>query len=104
MSAEWFEAIMLVCFGISWPVAIYKTWRTQRTDGKSLWFLVLVFIGYLAGILAKVVRADGWPESVTGLYVLNAMFVAADMVLYRRYSSRRGPVSAAAAGKGLSDV
>lgn len=94
MLAEWtaaaqgFEAAMLICFGVSWPVAIFKTWRTRRTEGKSLAFLVLVFLGYLAGVTSKFLRAaatSGTPEPVTALYALNAVFVAVDLALCLRF-------------------
>jgi len=98
MPAEWapaaqgFEAAMLICFGISWPVAILKTWRTRRTEGKSLAFLTLVFVGYLAGVTSKFLRAadGGAPvEPVTALYAMNAFFVAVDLALYLHFRPRR---------------
>jgi hypothetical protein len=88
---QFLEGGMLVCFGVSWPVSILKTLRTRRTEGKSLGFLVLIFVGYLCGIAAKVFRgfaANGCPESVTVLYALNAVFVATDIVLYLRFRAR----------------
>ena len=89
--AQLFEAGMLVCFGFSWPVAIVKTLRAKRVAGKSFWFLVLVFVGYLCGIAAKLAfaRASGEPLPwVTLLYALNAAMVATDAALYRHYSRR----------------
>jgi len=90
-TAQFFEAGMLVCFGISWPVAILKSLRTRRTEGKSLLFLGLVCIGYIAGTASKFFKAAGaWAalEPVTALYVLNAFMVAFDMILYYRYRPR----------------
>ena len=94
VSAQWFEAVMMLCFGASWPAAIYKTLRTRRTEGKSLLFLTLVLIGYLAGILAKFVTAIEqwtWPNWVTILYAINAGMVAFDMYLYHRFRPRQKP-------------
>jgi lipopolysaccharide export LptBFGC system permease protein LptF len=88
MSAQFFEGAMLICFGVSWPVAILKTLRTRRTEGKSLAFLVLILVGYLSGIVAKFVRASGgWGnlEAVTTLYALNAIFVATDIFLFLHF-------------------
>jgi len=88
MSAQFFEGAMLICFGVSWPVAILKTLRTRRTEGKSLAFLALIFVGYLSGTAAKFVRAAGaWQtlEAVTALYALNAILVAADILLFLRF-------------------
>ena len=78
------EAGMLVCFGISWPVDILRTWRTRRTEGKSSAFMSLVLTGYLLGMTAKFVRAAQSgepPERVTALYILNAVFIVADIIL-----------------------
>jgi hypothetical protein len=87
------EAVMLVCFGISWPASILKTWRAKTVAGKSLLFLSMIFSGYLAGIGAKLFRAlaEGtWPELVTVLYVINACLVGTDILLYLKYSRLDG--------------
>ena len=42
-----FEALMLICFGASWPFAIIKTIRAKNPAGKSYLFSVLVIIGYM---------------------------------------------------------
>ena len=76
-----FEITMLVCFGAAWPVSIYKSLRTRAVAGKSLFFLLIVFVGYVAGILHKIVfRYD----LVIFLYALNALMVGIDIVLYLR--------------------
>jgi hypothetical protein len=89
--AQLFEAVMLICFGVSWPVAIYKTLRTRHVHGKSLLFLVLIFIGYLAGIAAKFItaaQAGTWPTWVTWLYAFNALMVAIEIRLYHKFRPR----------------
>ena len=48
-----FEAVMLICFGFSWPFAIIKTVKVKNPTGKSYIFLALVIIGYAAGCLYK---------------------------------------------------
>lgn len=76
-----FEAVMLICFGAAWPASIYKSYISRTTAGKSLIFLVIVFIGYLAGITHKVLfDLDG----VMLLYILNSVMVFADIMLYCR--------------------
>lgn len=100
--AQILEAIMMICFGASWPMAIYKTVRTRSVGGKSLTFLILILIGYLSGIAAKIVLAafaNSWPNWVTILYALNAAMVAVEIMLYRKYCSR--PASASI-GESLS--
>ena len=88
ISAEWFEALMLICFGVSWPVSIIKTIRVRRVEGKSLLFLLLVLLGYVAGIIAKLLYASAHHEPVqlvTALYALNGVMVLVDMVLYMKF-------------------
>lgn len=86
MYAEVFEAVMLVCFGCSWPVLIAKTLRVRKVHGQSPVFLLLVLIGYLSGIAAKLILAGGGvPSWVTLLYAFNAINVAVAIVLYFRF-------------------
>ncbi|MFP4054056.1 MAG: hypothetical protein ACLFV7_09350 [Phycisphaerae bacterium] len=95
--AQLFEGAMLICFGLGWPVAILKTLRVKRVEGKSLPFLVLIFCGYLAGIVSKLFRmqAESYLEPVTALYALNAVMVGIEVLLYMRYRPR----TAAALGR-----
>lgn len=80
------EAVMLVCFGVSWPLSIYRTYRVKNPVGKSIAFLWLIIIGYLAGILNKIFGRMDW---VVYLYALNAAMVATDLVLVYYYRARR---------------
>jgi lipopolysaccharide export LptBFGC system permease protein LptF len=86
--APYFEAMMMICFGISWPVAIAKTLRTRNVAGMSLFFLVVVELGYLAGILSKLLGRLDW---VVALYIMNFLFVATEITLYLRYSKPDRP-------------
>lgn len=88
--ASYFEAGMLICFGVGWPVSIFKTLRTKHVSGKSLGFLILIFIGYVSGIGAKIARAAGGEglDWVIALYALNGLMVAIEIVLYAKYSPR----------------
>jgi hypothetical protein len=79
-----FEILMLVCFGASWPFSIEKTLRTKKVDGKSPLFLAIVCIGYLCGIVHKLVYSLDW---VLALYVVNLALVFADFLLYYRYKT-----------------
>lgn len=85
MFAKILEATMLIMFGISWPFNLIKSIRTGSTKGKSLLFLVLIDIGYVAGITSKffsttfVWRTDWW---VFAIYVINFCFVSADLAMY----------------------
>lgn len=77
-----FEIGMLVCFGASWPFAVYKTWKTRSSKGKSLVFLWLVVIGYISGILHKIYYHY---DQVVWLYAFNALLVSSDLALSYRY-------------------
>jgi hypothetical protein len=82
-----FEILMLVCFGAAWPVSIYKSYTSGRTEGKSGWFLIIVLVGYLAGIIHKLFYSF---DPVIYLYGLNGLMVAADLTLFIRNSRRSG--------------
>lgn len=77
-----FEALMLICFGISWPIAAYKTYRMKRVEGKSLTFSFLILLGYIFGIIHKIFFNCDW---VLCIYVLNTIFVLLDIGLHLRY-------------------
>ena len=76
-----FEIAMLVCFGAAWPVSIYKSLKTRAVAGKSLFFLIIVLVGYVAGVLHKLIFHY---DLVIFLYLLNAVMVSLDIVLYLR--------------------
>ena len=76
-----FEFMMLVCFGASWPFSIAKSIRSKSTKGKSLVFLNLVMIGYVFGIVHKMLYNFNW---VTWAYVALLAMVVTDLVLYWR--------------------
>ena len=87
--AEILEVIMIVSFGASWPLNVIKSYKARTTKGKSLAFLLLIFFGYIAGIVAKLVNADFMAEIakkwyVLFFYVLNFLMVGADILLYVR--------------------
>ena len=86
---EILEVIMLVSFGASWPLNVIKSYKARSTKGKSLAFLCLIFFGYIAGILSKLLNesymmslASKW--YVLFFYVLNLIMVGTDLCLYAR--------------------
>ncbi len=80
------ESIMLVCFGISWPVSVYKSWKSKSTKGKSLVFIFAIIVGYVAGITGKII--GGQLNYVLALYLINLTFVTVDLALYFVNKSR----------------
>ncbi|MBQ8291576.1 MAG: hypothetical protein IJX88_03600 [Clostridia bacterium] len=74
------ESLMLVCFGISWPISVYKSATSRSTKGKSVAFTLAIILGYIAGIAGKIV--GGNVNYVLALYIVNLLFVSVDLVLY----------------------
>ena len=80
--AELLEALMVISFGISWPINIIKSYTSQSTKGKSLLFVLFILFGYVCGILSKLL--SGQFTYVFAFYVLNFLMVLADLFLYFR--------------------
>lgn len=81
--AELFEIIMLLCFGFSWPVNVLKSYKARTTKGKSLLFLLLIFVGYIFGTTSKLL-AGSFKWYVLFFYILNFIIVGFDVLLYIR--------------------
>jgi hypothetical protein len=87
-----FEALMIVCFGLSWPISIYRSYKSRTAKGKSLFFEVFLWLGYIFGIARKCLQfSDG--TDLTWLfylgwafYFLNIAEITIDMILYFRNS------------------
>ena len=87
--SEILEIVMIVSFGISWPMNLMKSFKARTTKGKSLPFLLLIFFGYIAGIASKLTSATCLADFsekwyVLFFYVLNFLMVGGDLVLYIR--------------------
>lgn len=83
---SFYEIGMLVCFGASWPFAVWKTYKSKSVKGKSMRFLLLIILGYILGMLHKVFYN---PDIVIWLYLLNGILVSADAVLYLKYKDNK---------------
>ena len=79
---EILEAGMLFCFGFAWPFNIYRSYKARSNTGKSLLFLIVIWAGYLLGILYKAFSPDH--DFILWLYVINIAMVSIDIVLYYR--------------------
>lgn len=87
--SELMEIIMVVSFGVSWPMNVIKSYKSRTAKGKSLGFLCLIFFGYIAGIISKLVNeaymaAFGQKWYVLVFYILNLLMVGTDLILYFR--------------------
>ena len=74
------EFIMLACFGLSWPISVYKSITSKSAKGKSCVFMVAIIIGYIAGIVGKIY--SGQINFVLALYCFNLLMVLIDFVLF----------------------
>ncbi len=79
--SEVFEILMIVSFGISWPINVMKSIRTKSTKGKSIFFLIMIFLAYIFGIISKL-TAPVFKWYVAIFYIFNLTMVGCDIVLY----------------------
>lgn len=77
-----FESIMLICFGLSWPLNVIKSYKAKTAKGTSLPFIFLIITGYIAGITAKLVTHQ--INYVLIVYLLNLVIVSMNVVVYFR--------------------
>ena len=84
--ADILETVMLVCFGCSWPLSVYKNIKARSARAMSLQFILLIITGYIAGITAKIMRGNF--SYVLVMYIINLVIVSVNVVVYfinRRY-------------------
>ncbi len=87
--SELLEVIMIISFGVSWPMNVIKSYKSRTTKGKSLLFLCLIFLGYIAGIASKLLN-QSYMLSISSkwyvlfFYVLNLIMVGIDLCFYAR--------------------
>lgn len=79
---EIFELGMVICFGISWPLSVYKSYKARTTLGKSLIFELFIWIGYVSAITGKLTTQN--ITYVFFFYILNIVMVSIDICLYFR--------------------
>ena len=87
-----FEMLMLICFGFSWPLSVYKTLKAKSANGKSVTFGLVIISGYIFGIVGKVLQ---WLSgSVSGpvlfwitftVYIINLIVVVLDTIITAHY-------------------
>ncbi len=78
--AELLESTMLICFGLSWPMNLAKNIKAKSARNMSLQFILLIIIGYIAGISAKIYNHRF--NYVLVVYLLNLIVVSANVVVY----------------------
>ena len=81
--AEIFEMIMVLSFGLSWPISIVKTLKSKTAAGKSPVFIGLIVFGYICGIISKIVTQN--ITYVFVFYCLNLVMTSFDLSLNLYY-------------------
>ena len=76
------EVIMLLCFGASWPINLHKAVKARTAKGTSLPFFLVIELGYLCGIMAKVISDN--INYVLFFYFLNVLVVGLNIAVYFR--------------------
>ena len=80
--ASFLEGCMIICFGLSWPLSIMRSYRSRSTKGKSVLFLCFIAFGYLCGISAKFMSHTY--NMAFWFYFPNLIMVSTDIFLYFR--------------------
>lgn len=81
-----FEFIMLACFGLSWPISVYKSLKSRSTQGKSVVFMIAIIIGYISGIIGKIINQQ--LTYVLTVYCFNLIVVSFDLLLFCKNCTR----------------
>lgn len=87
--SEILETLMLICFGISWPMSLYKNIKAKTAKTMSLGFILMITVGYIAGISAK--SYSKCYNYVLIIYFLNLFVVGMNIVVYfinRKYDKK----------------
>ena len=86
------EFFMLFAFGFSWPFAIARTYKAGHSGtgvaGKSPMFMIIVLLGYVGGILARLLDANVGNNWLVFVYVIDMILVSTDLSLYLYYSRK----------------
>lgn len=82
MIADFLETLMIISFGVSWPLSIYRSYTSRSTQGKSVLFLFCIAAGYVCGIISKLISQN--LNLAFWFYIPNIVMVSTDICLYFR--------------------
>ena len=92
--ADLCEALMILCFGLSWPTSVHKSYVSRTAKGKSITFELFILVGYVFGNIRKVIQLIGYQATGTKagflfwfawfFYIFNIACIIVDLVLYAR--------------------
>ncbi len=89
------ETMMVVLFGLSWPLNIMKAWKAKTAKGTSLLFYSFIWFGYIFALIGKFALIHEhapmpWYETVHWyvmfFYFLNIIMVTIGILIYFRNS------------------
>ena len=80
---EILEMMMVLSFGLSWPISIIKTLKSKTAAGKSPIFIGLIVFGYVCGIIGKII--SGNITYVFVFYCINLVMTSFDLGLNLYY-------------------
>ncbi|MDD2362017.1 MAG: hypothetical protein PHH84_03540 [Oscillospiraceae bacterium] len=91
---ELLEAMMVISFGVSWPISIITSYKSKTSKGKSLFFLLMIAFGYACGIAWKCIEFSrtGALKYPAYFYFLNFVMVMIDVYFYfrnKRFDNKR---------------
>lgn len=87
------EMMMVLLFGISWPLNIVKAWKAKTAKGTSLLFYSFIWFGYVFALVGKFTLIFNnvgvpWYETVHWyvmfFYFLNIAMVSVGILIYFR--------------------
>jgi hypothetical protein len=76
------ETLMILGFGVSWPLSIKRSYSSRSTKGKSVMFLFCIVFGYICGIASKMMMHNY--NLAFWFYFPNVIMVSTDIALYFR--------------------
>ena len=94
--AKILEVIMVISFGLSWPISIFKTLSAKTAKGKSPIFISLIVFGYICIIISKIITKT-LPGGELGFafpfYCINLAMTSFDLglnIYYRKKDAKEG--------------
>ena len=90
--SQFCEFFMLFAFGFSWPCAIARTYKSGHSGkgvaGKSPMFMSIVLLGYVGGVLARLLDANPGNDWLVFVYLIDMALVSTDLALYLHYARK----------------
>jgi len=91
---------MIICFGLSWPLSIYRSITSKSTKGKSLLFMFFVLLGYIFGLVSKFISHNY--NLAFYFYYPNIAMVITDVILYFRNKRLEQTTETISTGEAIS--